>query len=287
MDVLTEIKQTQDTLNVLGFKPTVNFSEEPSEDLQIGTPFVNCYPVVIAFYVFCSFGVFGNCVTVFIVCRHGLNTTTNILLCSLSVSDLTFSICNIVEYYNMKYSETLNMETILKSKSSRYILHLIYDLSLSFSYHIVALISIERLLAVSLPFSVSKFSTPHRIKCVIILLFLYVAAVGSSENNITYYYQNKIFTNNDMTMSGLTGIVRTRIVFIVYRLTFVSTVPLTTVFLCTSLTIIKLVMTSRKMKNLNNNKRMSKTIKNMRVIKMLVMLQLGDISSSYALRVSP
>ncbi|XP_059142459.1 uncharacterized protein LOC131930106 [Physella acuta] len=273
MELLAIIKQAKEKLNLHGFKPIVNFSGESSENLQTETPFVNCYPVVIAFYVFCGFGVFGNCVTVFIVCRHGLNTTTNILLCSLSVSDLTFSICNIVKYYNVKYAETLNMETILQSKSSGYMLHLIYDLSLSFSYHIVALISIERLLAVSLPFSVSKFSTPHRIKCVLILLFLYVVAVGTSENNITYYFLNKIFSNNDLTMSGLTGAVRTRIVFIVYRLTFVSTVPLTTVFLCTSLTIIKLVMTSRKMKNLNNNNRTGHTTKNMRVIKMLVMKQ--------------
>ncbi|XP_059154658.1 FMRFamide peptide receptor frpr-18-like [Physella acuta] len=119
------------------------------------------------------FGIVGNSINIAVLSRHGFRESTNIVLIALSTSDLLFSTFQpitrlkcIVGYFDSSFAETVHAFVTVYFFLPKFVC-----LGISFWY--VALIAIERFVAVYFPFQVSKIFTRKRMLVLVIFIFCF------------------------------------------------------------------------------------------------------------------
>ncbi|XP_059161272.1 mas-related G-protein coupled receptor member B5-like [Physella acuta] len=255
----------------LGLRNFTNKEEEVPEHSIEPVIFLLYHVGLGLYYLLAGFGFFGNAATIFVLVRQGLNSTTAIFLCSLSVLDFLFTVGHLTKHcYLLYFRENKLIPSNTQTTEFFKVLDYCNIFSSTFSYHIIALISVERLFAVFLPLYLHKLNTPYRMKCVIILLFIYCGIVNSFDNEYSRHYFDKMISDKKSSYLSFASAMTLQVVFDVYRLCLISTVPLTVVLLCTSLTILKLLVTSQKFKNMSSSILHQKSAKEMKVVKLLL-----------------
>ncbi|XP_059154655.1 FMRFamide receptor-like [Physella acuta] len=130
--------------------------------------FANCVTI----NIICLFGIVGNCLNITVLYKHGFNKSTNIILLALSISDLHFTIllpvtrlkC-IVGHFNANLAETVDTFATVYFFMPKFV-------CLGSSFYYVALIAVERFVAVFYPFQVSKLFTKKRVLILVVCIFL-------------------------------------------------------------------------------------------------------------------
>lgn len=126
--------------------------------------FTNCFIINCV----CLFGVVGNVLNIAVLCQHGFRETTNIILVSLSVSDLMFCVIVpvtkvriIFSFFNMALSVSVHTFVTVFLFMPKYV-------CLASSCCYVSIIAVERFVAVFFPFHASKIFTRNimRFVCV-------------------------------------------------------------------------------------------------------------------------
>ncbi|CAG5120530.1 unnamed protein product [Candidula unifasciata] len=126
--------------------------------------FTNCFLI----NTVCLFGVVGNILNVVVLCKHGFRETTNIILVSLSVSDLMFCIIVPVTKVRMMFSFfSLDLSVSVHTFVTVFLFMPKY-VCLASSCCYVSIIAVERFIAVFFPFHASKIFTRHsmRLMCI-------------------------------------------------------------------------------------------------------------------------
>ncbi|XP_059154661.1 probable G-protein coupled receptor B0563.6 [Physella acuta] len=122
--------------------------------------------------VLCVMGISGNCLTIVVLKHHGFKDTTNLLLASLAVSDLLYSLLGVVfcvEHFIYPFS--IDLYSIISIYISLY-LQLWNNAFLSTSVYCVVIIAMERMVAVVFPFKAALIITPTRITVSLVFVFL-------------------------------------------------------------------------------------------------------------------
>ncbi|KAL8570987.1 hypothetical protein ACOMHN_037847 [Nucella lapillus] len=136
---------------------------------------VNCYLLPVVFVL----GVSGNAMSCVVLLVHGMSSSTNVLLLGLTLSDL----CYLVTMFTRKVSCIVSKFDYLLSRRIEtgllptvYMVHRIFGLCTPF---LTMVITMERCLAVSLPFKVQKLVTPLRMKIAVTCVFVLSAIAVS------------------------------------------------------------------------------------------------------------
>ncbi|CAG5118254.1 unnamed protein product [Candidula unifasciata] len=116
----------------------------------------------------CVFGIVGNSINILVLCKHGFQETTNIILVALAASDLLFCIilpmtrlkC-IVSQFDPGFAVTLNTFVTVYLLMPKYVC---YATSLCY----VTVIAVERLVAVFFPFKVSRIFNRALVKTIVV-----------------------------------------------------------------------------------------------------------------------
>ncbi|XP_070174323.1 somatostatin receptor type 2-like isoform X2 [Littorina saxatilis] len=133
------------------------------------TEVVNCYLLPVVFL----FGVCGNVMSFVVLVVHGLNTSTNVLLLGVTVSDF----CYLVTLYARKVScivshfdpaVAMTIETTLIPNV--FMVNRVFTLTTPF---LTMIITLERCLAVTLPLKIQSIVTPLRMKLAVIFIFIF------------------------------------------------------------------------------------------------------------------
>ncbi|XP_059166844.1 melanopsin-like [Physella acuta] len=121
-------------------------------------------------------GVVGNILNIIILGSHGMDETTNILLMSLSVSDLltslfffSESLCCVVSKFD--YPTSAYVTTFVRV----YIFP--NQMWVGVSFCLSTAIAIERCVAVLFPFHVGRVFTPQRVRVVVVFIYIYMLAI--------------------------------------------------------------------------------------------------------------
>ncbi|CAL1526077.1 unnamed protein product, partial [Lymnaea stagnalis] len=109
-----------------------------------------------------------------VLSRHGMGDSTNVVLVALSLSDLIFSTSEtfsrsvrIVNRYDLAWADALS--TIQFIGFVRVSLWAMVT-----STWLVSVISVERMLAVCFPFHVSRLTSPKKMTCTVVLVYIFV-----------------------------------------------------------------------------------------------------------------
>ncbi|XP_059164088.1 FMRFamide receptor-like [Physella acuta] len=131
--------------------------------------FFNCFLI----HVLSLLGVVANVLNIVVLSRHGMQESTNILLMSLSVSDLCSSFVQpfrrlkcLVSQFDVPSSITIRAFTFVY-------IYPITDFFEAISICHVTAISIERFVAVCFPLRVSRVFTPSRVCWLVVCLYGY------------------------------------------------------------------------------------------------------------------
>ncbi|CAL1526079.1 unnamed protein product, partial [Lymnaea stagnalis] len=117
-------------------------------------------------------GIVTNILNISILQRHGMDDSMNVVLVALAVSDMAYSISETVYRIgliatNVDFSLGYNILSVY------YVIFLnLSSCAIVISTWLVSVISFERMIAVSFPFHSSRIITPHRIKCLVISLYI-------------------------------------------------------------------------------------------------------------------
>ncbi|XP_059150261.1 thyrotropin-releasing hormone receptor-like [Physella acuta] len=235
---------------------------------------VNFYLNYILLHLLCFLGVVGNTLNIIILWHHGFSDTTNIVLTSLSFTDLVFSITQcLCRVYNIVALWDPVAAYSLYSYYATYLSN-INQISLALSILQVALISIERFIAVWFPFHVSRLLTTKRMKCILVFLYAYTILLTAPDNFIISLEWLVIpFTNTTYAQFRFTEFFyNNRNNIIVYssyiRNNLIGTVPLAVVLLSTCMIIIKMSMASKNLKKMSTSKKVKET----KMVKMLLVV---------------
>ncbi|CAG5131480.1 unnamed protein product [Candidula unifasciata] len=126
----------------------------------------------VAMYGISVFGIIGNSINIVVLNRHGFQDSTNIILVSLSVSDLCFCILLPVTRLGSMIS---HFDEVLATSAHTFVTVFFFMPKFVFlgtSFWYVALIAVERYTAVFFPFHVSIIFTKTLIKCLVTAIFL-------------------------------------------------------------------------------------------------------------------
>ncbi|CAG5124031.1 unnamed protein product [Candidula unifasciata] len=126
--------------------------------------FINCFMV----NIMCAFGIVGNCINIAVLCQHGFRETTNIILFSLSVSDLMY--CLVVPITKLRFVIMFFSEAVAITAQTFGTVYLFMPkfvyLASSFTY--VSIIAVERFVAVFFPFHVTKIFSRHNMRTLVL-----------------------------------------------------------------------------------------------------------------------
>lgn len=150
--VHNHIRSLTETTSELSINQTMESAGLDKDIVNILEIFTNC----IMINLICIFGIIGNSINIIVLCKHGYRESNNIILVSLSVSDLLFSFilpltrlkC-LVKHFDEGFSITLNTFVTVYLFMPKYTC-----LATDISY--VTLIAVERFIAVFFPFQVGK-----------------------------------------------------------------------------------------------------------------------------------
>ncbi|CAL1531186.1 unnamed protein product, partial [Lymnaea stagnalis] len=127
------------------------------------------------------FGIVGNSINIAVLRRHGTRESTNIILISLSVSDLLFStllpvtrLKCVVGHFDPVLATSLNTFVTVYLFMPKFV-------CLGTSFFYVSLIAVERFVAVFFPFRVSKMFTRRTVFILSLSIFFFsLAAISPS-----------------------------------------------------------------------------------------------------------
>ncbi|XP_055899088.1 FMRFamide receptor-like [Biomphalaria glabrata] len=248
-------------------------SSDVSDDVYMVILFVT--NIIIA-NILSLLGILGSILNIIILSYHKMQDTTNIVLLFISICDLIYSITQI---------------SFILSESAFFIHWYIYQwvfitnnlifsrfnfLAVIASIHLVTLVSIERMVAICFPFHVSRVFTLFRMKCIIVgivfcNIILQTPSFFSYEmyyiqyKNVTIpvlrygdlYYRNFDFLNK---YSIITSIL------------FLTLLPFCVIFICTSLTIFNISMTSKTKASIFSKEAIAKRKKEMKSVKIVLII---------------
>ncbi|CAG5129108.1 unnamed protein product [Candidula unifasciata] len=131
----------------------------------------NCFMV----NIICVFGIVGNCINIAVLCQHGFRETTNIILVSLSVSDLLY--CLVVPVTKIRcvimfFSEAMS---ITAHTFGTVYLFMPKFVCLASSFTYVSIIAVERFFAVFFPFRVTKIFSRQTMKVLVVSVPMFTA----------------------------------------------------------------------------------------------------------------
>ncbi|XP_059166818.1 FMRFamide receptor-like [Physella acuta] len=219
------------------------------------------------------FGIVGNVLTIVILKYNGLNESTNIILTGLAVGDLFFSVTQFFPVIPRC------MNSALAESMFNYYAVYIYgwnQYAVCISIHMVTLIALERMIAVCFPFRVSTLLTPYRIKCIVIAIYfsdaiLYIPRdfmreikwtfFSSSNSTIAIQVSTDFLKSNGFTIYN-DGIISTIAIFI----------PTTTIIVCSIMITTKLTLSYRNIKKLSSSDARSKRVKDVRSVKITLII---------------
>ncbi|KAK0059903.1 neuropeptides capa receptor [Biomphalaria pfeifferi] len=229
---------------------------------------LNC----ILLQVLCLCGVVGNALNIVILSRHGCRKPTNILLTSLSVSDLLFSVTqslsrtwSIVARFDLNTALTLNSMYVVYVRSWN-------EAALTISIYQVTMIALVRLLAVCCPLHVHRIFTPLRVKfltCAIYIILVvlhspiqvmyeirWVPLIGNA--TVAAYQPSHFYVSH-------TDGVNFYIAAILSNAR--SSVPLTTVSVCSIIIILRLSISNKLLdKQSDSIKKKARSIKSVKML---------------------
>ncbi|KAH9492917.1 hypothetical protein Btru_032609 [Bulinus truncatus] len=231
--------------------------------------YLNC----VLLHALCACGIVGNVINIVILSRRGYRKTTNVLLTSLSVSDLVFSVTQSV-------SRWWSIAARLDAGAAR-TLHAVYvvyvrtwnEVSLMASIYQVTIIALVRLLAVCYPLQVHRIVTPLRAKYLTCFVYIVLAVlasptqlmyelrwVGGPGNTIMATYQPSSFyiSHGEGINFYLAAILsNTR-----------SSVPLAVVSVCSALIIVRLSTSPHKLlrRQLDSAPKRAKTVRSVKML---------------------
>ncbi|XP_059153978.1 FMRFamide receptor-like [Physella acuta] len=239
---------------------------------------------VLMFWVYCVTipvlsvcGILGNCLTVAIITHHGLKDTTNILLTFLALSDLLYSITEFLNCtsllisqfdlpqaytfhaYHLAYVNTWNMYTVATSS------------------YLVALISLDRMIAVWLPFQAGSILTPARttitaavVCCCLFIIYCfdfpsyYIQWLHSSEYNKTIAVVS--YSEFRLKNTSFFAIInKINMIFIM------MCVPPTTIVTCSVMIVARLVQSSQQARKMSI-KSYARRVKDIKTVKISLAL---------------
>lgn len=145
----------------------------------------------------CSFGIGGIILTVIVLSRKHMSTSTNIYLMALAISDLLY----LLKYASKRIGERI-IEDFYKNVTTenaeqnfiiydRYISHTMQIFLLS-SIWLTVVLAIERWVAICQPFLASKFCTVFRSRLLTVLIFLFATLC-----RLTSFFDYKVVKHVD------------------------------------------------------------------------------------------
>lgn len=189
------IRQPEDTLWSQGLVNTINIV-------------CNCFGVNCV----CIFGIVGNIVNIIVLYRHGFRDSTNILLFSLSVSDLFLVFTLPIGRLHGLVSQFDPMLAISIQSTATVALLTINRSLLFASIDHIGVISIERFVAIFFPFHVSRIFTANRMTKIVASIYvinftilspwfgafyLGVQRDPASNKTVAYAHLTRFYSNNE------------------------------------------------------------------------------------------
>ncbi|KAI8788000.1 thyrotropin-releasing hormone receptor [Biomphalaria glabrata] len=219
-------------------------------------------------------GSLTNILNIMVLSKYGLHETTSLLLFSLSVSDLFYSL---VQLFQRLHSFVALIDPVfamsVETISAAYIAFIPgYFASIS-NLH-TTIIAVERLVAVCFPLKISSAFTPYRVKLLLVFIYFYIVVLlmpswflyesswildASTNKTIVAMKPTTFFKRNFESI--------TQYLYLVL-LNLLSTLPFVTTLVCSI--VIGYKMTVRRKTSLIKMSSMSKDVKEKKVIKMLL-----------------
>ncbi|KAK0047209.1 thyrotropin-releasing hormone receptor [Biomphalaria pfeifferi] len=220
-------------------------------------------------------GVLANIINILILSKYGLRETTSLLLFSLSVSDL---FCSLLQPIRRLHCIVAQFDSQLANNMRSFTVVYFFpmpDIFVSISILHTTVIAVERLVAVCSPLRVSRIFTPRRVKGLLLFIYLYVIVLMAptlflfdffwtldpSTNRttgvftLTQFYKSSYDSMNQYMNMGLTNLL--------------VTFTLAVTIIC-SIVIGYKITVGRKSTLVQLSSSVSKEVKDMKVIKMLL-----------------
>lgn len=239
---------------------------------------------VLMFWVYCVTipvlsvcGILGNCLTVAIITHHGFKDTTNILLTFLALSDLLYSV-----------TEFLNCTSLLISQFDLPQAHTFHAYYLTYvntwnicsvatSSYLVALISVDRTIAVWFPFQAGSILTPGRtaITAVVICCCLFIIYCFDF---LSYFIQWLYVSEYNRTIAVVSysefRVKNTFLYFVINKINMIFVmmcVPPTTIVTCSVMIVARLIHSSKQARKMSV-KAYSRRVKDIKTVKVTLAL---------------
>ncbi|XP_059156174.1 neuropeptide FF receptor 2-like [Physella acuta] len=254
---------------------SVLISDELWSKLDI---FLNCFLV----HVLSALGIVGNVMNILVLTRYGQKQTTNLILTSLSVTDL---VCSVLQPFRrlqcLVAQFDLGLSVTYRTFSTIY-LYTFVDICVALSICHVAAIAIERFTAVFFPLHVNRIFTIPRVRWVIVFIYLYtIALLAPMFSRLSYQWffdekfnvwvsrltLSKFYSQNYDTINFYSN-------FIVNNL--FSSVSLFMILICSLAITVKLT-TGESKRLTKSSTTASKKIKEAKVAKMLLTVCLTTV----------
>ncbi|CAL1529160.1 unnamed protein product [Lymnaea stagnalis] len=208
--------------------------------------------------------------------RHGVDDSKNIVLFGLSVADMIYSFS---ETYGRIMYIALRVDLFIGYEISLfYIVCFVYfsTFGMVTSVWLVSLISFERMIAVCFPFHVSRLMSPMRMRCMVVLVFTFIAVLYSPSLcmyyldlafrtgfNITIlkYFTRREYIDNEWWISIMLDHILPA---------FECPVPMISIIIFTFATILKLIKANKSMGSSSTSK--AKRVNEMRSIKISLII---------------
>ncbi|XP_059176732.1 lysophosphatidic acid receptor 6-like [Physella acuta] len=227
-------------------------------------------------------GVLGNILNIIILPQHGFKESSNIILISLSFSDLLVSLvlCLNKSYFIVDLYDHMTSLTMF----AIYFVYFAYILQVTIVMGIlhITLISIERFVAVWFPFHASRIFTARNVFVVIFLLYL-INIVGYFPGNFFYYIKWLKYKNGNSTYAVvyyLPFYLKNADILNYYTFIFGNLIyiPLILLVVFTALIILKLIKAREKVKRMTQAAPDSMKSRDKKVFRLLLTVCIVAIS---------
>ncbi|CAL1531548.1 unnamed protein product, partial [Lymnaea stagnalis] len=219
-------------------------------------------------------GIFGNTMIIVVLAHHGFKDTTSTMMRSLAVSDLIYFLTD--SFYNVGCIALMFDRALGQTLNVINGMYFFYwnQMSLTVSLCTVAVIAVEKAIAVYFPFHVSRLFTPLRIKIILVLIYvcnfsdmiiwafthnmIYLTNLSNNETFFTLVL-SEFHQNNYELVLFLSTVIFSHLLY---------TVPLAIVVLCSAMISFKMIRISKSA--LTASKSRPQNIKGFKVIKLLL-----------------
>ncbi|CAL1546567.1 unnamed protein product, partial [Lymnaea stagnalis] len=223
--------------------------------------------------ILCIWGLFGNVITVIVLIKQQIKGTITILLTSIAVFDIVFCVTQLLQEAIIILKE---YDPVAGGKFLIIYMHGIVQwnhLALSSSIYSVAIIGVERLIAVCFPFLVARICTPYRTKCLIVLTEVFIFTFTFPEKFLFYEFkwQNNqtVYTARSWARSANTHLM----FYWVYIMPLVQVIlPLCVLTACYTVIVVMLRSSSSKTSKLTPSYAKTSKAKELKMFRLLLAL---------------